>query len=336
MMARRWLILLGVLLALLGGSARADNCTVAASNVTFPTVSSISSSDVFTSATLTVTCNWTDFLGGLLTPNVTVCLNLGAGSGNSSTTTTTTRQIANGSLLANYNLYTDTTYAATKVWGGWAGTNTSGQPITFQMTKSGGLGSLSNVITVYGKLTADATLAANLIGPDNVTLVSNFGAGSAVMQYQFSLLGVLGCAIPQTVAIPFQVSAPIINDCNISIGNLAFPTSTLLTSTVNSSSSMSVRCSNNTMWRVLMGTGLNGASVLARQMKKINGTETVSYQLYDNSPGTVWGDGNNGTVVVSGTGTGLTVTRPVYGRVPPQTTPSPGDYKDTITATVQF
>jgi spore coat protein U-like protein len=39
---------------------------------------------------------------------------------------------------------------------------------------------------------------------------------------------------------------------------------------------------------------------------------------------------------VSGTGTGLTQTLTVYGRVAPQTTPKPGTYSDTIIATVTY
>jgi hypothetical protein len=62
------------MLALLGGQARADSCAVTPSDFVFPSVSSISSTDVFASATFKVTCTWTDFLGSLLTPNVTVCL----------------------------------------------------------------------------------------------------------------------------------------------------------------------------------------------------------------------------------------------------------------------
>lgn len=335
MMARRWLILLGLLMLLLGGQARADTCSVAASNVTFPSVSSISSSDVYTSATFTVTCTWTDVLTNLLTPNVTVCLTLGAGT-NSSSSVTAPRQLGNGAVVANYNLYADSSYSAAKIWGGWLGTSTATQPIIITMVKSGGVGSLSTPVTIYGKLTADATLAANSVGSTDVTATSSFGGGSAAMNYQFSVLGLLGCVLPQAVAMPFVVSAPIVNDCNINIANMVFPTSSLLTGTLTSSAGMSVRCSKDTAYRIVLSGGANSGSALTRKMKKVSGTETVDYALLDAPGGSVWGDGNGGTVVVSGTGDGTTVTRSVYGRVPSQSTPSPGDYKDTIMATVQF
>jgi spore coat protein U-like protein len=335
MMARRWLILLGLLLALLGGQARADSCTLTASDIVFPNVSSISSSDAFTASTgWNVTCSWTAFTTALLAPNVTVCLYLGAGS-NSSSTVTNPRQMANGAVKVNYNLYSDTSYAASKIWGGWSGTSTSSTPIIITMTKTGGTGSLSQAITINGKLTADATLAANNVGATDLTVTSDFGSGSALIQYLFTLLGSSVCTLGPTAAIPFQVRGKVINDCNISIGNIAFPDTSLLSSTVRSTSSMSIRCSVNTAYRIQLSYGGN-ASGTTRNMKKLTGTELVSYQLSNTLDGTTWGDGTSGTAVVTGTGDGNSSSLTVYGRVPVQSTPSPGDYKDTITATVFF
>jgi spore coat protein U-like protein len=342
MMARRTpgllncLRLLGLLLALLGGQARADNCTITPTDIVFPSVSSISSSDVFASATFQVTCNWTNIVGSLLTPNVTVCLNLGAGS-NSSTTVTAPRQLGNGALKANYNLYTDATYAASKIWGGWSGTSTSSTPIVFQLVKSGGLGSLSQNIALSAKLTADSTLSSNAVGNTDLLLSSDFGAASSVMQYQFSLLGVLGCLIPTaSVPIPFQVRASLINDCNITVGTLAFPDSNLLSGSTRSTVNMNVRCSKNTAYRIALSAGSNSSDPSTRKLKKLSGTETVNYRLSNTLDGAIWGDGSGATTIVTGTGDGTTLTHTVFGRVPGQSTPSAGDYKDTITATVQF
>ena len=43
-----------------------------------------------------------------------------------------------------------------------------------------------------------------------------------------------------------------------------------------------------------------------------------------------------GVNTASGTGTGVTQTLNVYGRVAPQTTPKPGTYSDTVIATVTY
>jgi spore coat protein U-like protein len=111
-----------------------------------------------------------------------------------------------------------------------------------------------------------------------------------VLQYQFSLTGVLGCLVPQTVVMPFQVRSTVINDCNINIGNLVFPDSKLLTGAVTSTASLSIRCSQNTAYRIVLSAGTN-ASATARLMKNIGGPETISYQLSDTLNGSNWGDG---------------------------------------------
>nr|WP_315401159.1 spore coat U domain-containing protein [uncultured Duganella sp.] len=322
------------LLALAAGGARADTCAITPQNFVFPTVSSITSAPAYASATFQVTCTWTNFVTSLLTPNVTVCLYLGAGS-NSPANVTSTRQVGNGALRANYNIYTDATYAAAKIWGGWVGTDTP-TPITFTLTKTGGVGSLTQNVNLFARLNADATLSGLSLGADNLTLSSDFGAGSGLMQYIFFLTSTLGCALGPTAPITFRVSAPVINDCNISVGSLVFPNSKLLTGAVRATSTMSVLCSKDTAYRVALSAGTHGASTSARRMRKVAGSELVAYQISPTLDGSSWGDGSNGTVQVSGTGTGAAQTQTVYGMVPAQTTPSPGDYLDTVTATVSF
>jgi spore coat protein U-like protein len=43
-----------------------------------------------------------------------------------------------------------------------------------------------------------------------------------------------------------------------------------------------------------------------------------------------------GTNTLSGVGSDQTQSVPVYGRVPPQTTPTPGTYTDTVVATITY
>jgi spore coat protein U-like protein len=332
---RRWLLAFGLLLALLCGQARADGCTVAQSDMVFPSVSSISSTDAYTSANFKVTCTWTTFAAGLLFPNATVCLYLGAGS-NSSTTVTAPRTLGNGAKRVNYNIYTDASYSAAKIWGGWAGTGTAANLITFTLTKTGGVGSLTQDVNLFGKLNADSTLSSMNVGPNDLTFTSNFGAGGVLMRYIFFLTGLGDCLLGTSVAMPFKVTADVINDCNINVGNLAFPNSGLLNTAVRATASMSVQCSVNTPYQIALSAGTYGASTTARKMRNQSNTDQVSYQLSNTLDGTSWGNGGGGTVVVGGTGNGAASVQTVYGLVPAQTTPSPGDYKDTITATVSF
>ncbi|MYM72504.1 fimbrial major subunit CsuA/B family protein [Duganella sp. FT109W] len=336
--ARRCLLGLGLLLMLCCGQARADGCTVAQTNIVFPSVSSITSADAYANANFKVTCTWTSFLGGLLFPNATVCLYLGDGSGNTSPTVTVPRQLANGTKRINYNLYTDTSYSAAKIWGGWAGTDTAANVIQFTLTKSDNVvGALTQDVNLYGKLNADATLAAMDVGPDNLSLVSNFSGSNVLMRYIFFLTGTGNCLLGTSVAMPFQVSANVINDCDINVGNLVFPNSSLLTSAIRTTSTLTARCSKNTAYRVTFSAGTTpGNTTSARKMIKTSASDVVSYQISNVLDGASLGDGSGGTVVMGGTGDGTTKSLTVFGLVPAQTTPSPGDYKDTVVATVWF
>jgi spore coat protein U-like protein len=65
------------------------------------------------------------------------------------------------------------------------------------------------------------------------------------------------------------------------------------------------------------------------------GPETITYGLYrDSARSLVWGSLAGSTV--SGSGNGTATAHPVYGRVPPQATPPPGTYSDTVVATVTY
>jgi spore coat protein U-like protein len=337
MSARRCLLWLGLLLMLCCGQARADSCSVAQSDIVFPSVSSITSADAYANANFKVTCTWTSFVAGLLFPNATVCLYLGDGSGNTSPTVTVPRQLANGTKRINYNLYTDTSYAAAKVWGGWSGTDTAANVIQFTLTKTGGVGSLMQDVNLYAKLNADATLSSTNVGPDNLSFVSNFGGTSVLMRYIFFLTGTGNCVLGTSVAMPFQVSSNVINDCDINVGNLVFPNSSLLTSAIRTTSTLTARCSLNTAYRITFSAGTTaGNTISARKMIKTSASDLVSYQISNALDGASLGDGSGGTVVMGGTGDGTTKSQTVFGLVPAQTTPSPGDYKDTVVATVWF
>ena len=67
-----------------------------------------------------------------------------------------------------------------------------------------------------------------------------------------------------------------------------------------------------------------------------NGSSTINYSLYTTSARTtVWGN-TVGTDTVAGTGNGASQAYTVYGRVPAQSTPSPGTYSDTVVLTISY
>jgi spore coat protein U-like protein len=140
-----------------------------------------------------------------------------------------------------------------------------------------------------------------------------------------------------TTTSTFQVSITIAQACQISaVTNMSFGTQGVLSANVDSTSGFSVQCTLTTPYNIGLdaGTGV-GATVAVRKMTGPGGA-TVDYSLFrDAAHLLVWGN-TIGVDTVPGVGTGLAIPYTVFGRVPPQATPGPGLYTDTITITVTF
>ena len=319
------------------GSARADSCTATMSDVNFGSVSPLSTADISVSATGTVNCTWS-LLSALppylvLFPNVTVCVNLGLGDGSVSATP---RTLSNGSAKLEYNLYRDNTLTPAAIAGSTTLPSAS-VPILSILNVPNLLlgGTISQNFTVYGNIPAGAALAAvPTVANADTNYISSF-AGHASISYAFYNLVKPACTSGQSSSFAFTVRAKVINDCKINSAPLSFGTVGALTSAVRSTSALSVQCVNNNAYQIALNGGTGAANVGARKMKSTAGG-LVGYRISASLDGPLWGDGTLGTSVVAGTGTGATVSVPMYGMVPVQATPAPDDYRDTVTATVMF
>ena len=120
-----------------------------------------------------------------------------------------------------------------------------------------------------------------------------------------------------------------------SASTLNFGTQGMLVANVDQTSTIQVVCTNTTPFTIGLdaGTG-SGATVATRKLT--SGGNTVNYALYsDAAHTTIWGN-TVSTDTVAGTGAGSAQNFTVYGRVPPQAAPAPGNYSDTITVTVMY
>lgn len=313
--------------------ARADSCSASMTDVVFTGVNPIANTDYYANGTLTVTCTWTALTGVpplLLFPNVAVCVYLGAGSGGG---TGNPRYMTNGGNQLPFNLYVDNTYSAAAIWGG-NGLPASSAYITGTMTGLVALGTFSRSITVYGKIPGSALAGVKTAGNADTVYNASF-AGHGSISYAFYGLIPSPCTGGATSTFAFNAKATVANNCLINTGNLAFGSNSVLKSAVRSSAAMNVQCSANTAYQVSLGAGSSG-DVSARSMRNAMTGETIGYRISSTLDGTVWGDGSRGTAVVSGVGSGAPQTITMYGQVPAQKTPSPGDYKDTVIATLVF
>lgn len=123
--------------------------------------------------------------------------------------------------------------------------------------------------------------------------------------------------------------------CAIQAANtLTFTTATApLTANIDNNSTIDIICSNGQTYEIGLDGG-TAADVANRTM--VNGGEDVAYSLSTVAPGGANWDDIGGANTISGTGTGATQTHTVFGRVPPQTTPTAGLYTDTVLVTIEY
>jgi spore coat protein U-like protein len=136
-----------------------------------------------------------------------------------------------------------------------------------------------------------------------------------------------------TATQSFNVSVTVLSGCTITATTLAFGIYT--GSLINSTSTVSVTCTNTTPYNVGLNAGTaTGATVTTRKMQ--NGTHLLAYALYQNSGhSTNWGN-TVGTDTEAGTGSGALQALTVYGQLPAGQVVTQGYYTDTITATVTY
>lgn len=162
-----------------------------------------------------------------------------------------------------------------------------------------------------------------------------YAAGAAILA--------AGVALPQaamgaTASSTMNVTATVTANCTVSTTALAFGSvNTISGLNVDSTGSLSIRCTNGTPWSAAAGVGSgSGASYANRRMT--SGANLLNYNIYTTAARvTVWGNGTAGTAPIAGTGTGAAQAVTVYGRVGSgQTSVPAGAYADTVAVTVTY
>lgn len=138
-----------------------------------------------------------------------------------------------------------------------------------------------------------------------------------------------------TVSANMNVKIKIQNACQITTAptDLDFGTQGPLTAAIDNQTTFGVTCTDQAPYNIGMGAGQNASGGSNRMT---DGTNFVSYALYqDSARTTVWGN-TVGSDTEAGTGNGDEQTITVYGEVPAQTTPPAGNYSDVVAVTVTF
>ena len=151
-----------------------------------------------------------------------------------------------------------------------------------------------------------------------------------------------GPAAATTTTQTFGVSLTIQAQCVInSTATLNFGTLGVLggaggTTNNDQTTTVAVQCTNTTPFDIGLDAGTGGGTTTVRKLLNSGTSATVNYTLWQNSGhSTNWGN-TVSTDTLSDTGNGASKTYTIYGRIPPQTTPAPGAYSDTVTVTVTY
>ena len=249
--------------------------------------------------------------------------------------------LTNGASMA-FGTYTggEAALAGTNTWkvvcaGSWniplnAGTGAGATETTRYMTGPGGAEIAYEVFQNSGRTTNwGNTTGTEMTGTGN----QNGDYYGLITAGQYPAPGTYTDTL-STATTNFPVSVTVVKACAISATNLAFGTYTK--TLIDSTSTISVTCTNTTTYNVGLNAGTaTGATVTTRKMTGPGGY-LLSYSLCQNSSCTTnWGN-TVGTDTEAGTGTGALQSLTVYGQLPAGQNVEAGNYTDTITATITY
>lgn len=299
----------------------AQTCSFAFTDLNFGTINLTANTVYDITATFTASCQ------GASGKVVRVCPSLGAGSGGNNPATGDPRYMLNGATKLSYNMFADA--ARTQIWASFRTGSALGTPTVDVHLTSGGTGNATR--TVNGRI------YANQQSLPSGAYLSSFAGVDTWIAFAYSTVGTCPAisAGGTGSSSPFNVTATNASTCSVSATALDFGTVGVLQGATDGASTLAVSCALATPYTI----GLNGGNAAATnpaQRKMSNGGEQITYGLYrDAARSQLWGN-TAGVDTAAGTGSGIGQAFTVYGRMPAQTTPSPGTYTDTIVITVTY
>ncbi len=319
---KRWLTVLPPLWLWLSAAtetahARNLRCSFDLSNINFGTINVLTGAAYSATGTLEISCRGNPF------ENITICPNIGSGSGNP--VGHDPRQLqkwGTNSLKLNFNLFWP---SGGNIWGSQVWPFPPRPPI-FHLR-----------LDASGRLSASYAVPAAIFGGQYFTwpgvYYSLFSNGHVLFQYKRGTHA--DCSTPDGQRRPrFRVRARVAKACEVSATDLDFGAVGALNANVDATASITMRCTMGTPYKIRINGGHTGTTNPANR-KMTNGAFDITYGIYRDAARTQgWGRWNSNDV--NATGNGLPQTFTAYGRVPPQPTPPPGGYTDTLVVSVVY
>lgn len=223
-----------------------------------------------------------------------------------------------GTQTLPFNVYSDATHTTV------IQPTVDGFPVIVDMPNNGP-DTVSGSINFYGSL--PGPLPANVQTGLHQTLMANSQV-HIVPGTSGNACSSIKKAADHIYTITAQINIP--DQCQVTATDLDFGTQATPLLQTDSQSTVTVRCTNTTLFSVGLNGGLSGNREL------VSGANTVAYELYqDAGRATVW---NNSTDRQPGTGLGTTtaIQLTVFGRLFADPAAAEGIYTDTVTVDVAF
>ncbi|MBB1200134.1 spore coat protein U [Enterobacteriaceae bacterium 89] len=322
MRVKLWLLLAALLLS--PGISHAVTCSVSnVSTVNFASVNPLATTGPTTQMTFNYSC--AKELGDVLA-GIYVCFNIGNSTVSGSISPRTMSSAGPPPSTLNYQLYQDANH--TNVWGSQYQSGTTFPTLSL---------TLLSLTPVTGSLTVYAQVPTPQSAPVPGPFQDSYTAATAFVTINIGALAPpTSCGSTVAATFPFNVTATVVKQCNVSYANnVSFGSVNASLTNVTSFNTLGVACSNNTPYSIgLIPSNSNTAGSGVMKGTGSN-TDTVPYQLSSTTgpSGTAWG--NTAQNTVAGTGTGSTVAYTVYGTVP-STNHIPDTYTDTVTINVTY
>jgi spore coat protein U-like protein len=132
------------------------------------------------------------------------------------------------------------------------------------------------------------------------------------------------------------VTATVVATCTISDAGVGLGFGNYTGAQKDASVTLTVTCTDTTAFEIALDDGTTaGGSIATRKMISA-ALATLDYELYSDAGRTTnWGE-TAATDTVADTGDGLSNPFPIYGRIVAGQYPAPGNYSDTVRATVSY
>ncbi|NLC22903.1 MAG: spore coat U domain-containing protein [Oxalobacter sp.] len=181
-----------------------------------------------------------------------------------------------------------------------------------------------------------------LIGSNNAPLPMYFRTTTGTLNLsKGTYTGTITIQWNWSVCQSINLSLDVTNDCVISAPDINFGSAPLVNAFSSVTQTINAQCTKGTVYTIGLSDGNNA---LSGQRRLANGSQYLSYEIYQGSSGnTRWGSGSGQTRssaaadVNPGSGTGTTSQGFVYtAKILPGTTPPAGTYTDTIIINMGF